>query len=81
MNAVTCTTEVVFKLGGTTRVTELFQPAFVDAFELEYDFVHVRPNIGRLRGLMKVQNWKITEQIAVPQQLFAGSCRFSSPAV
>jgi len=32
----TCTSEVVFKLGDTSC---LFQPASMDVFELEYDFV------------------------------------------
>jgi len=41
VNALTCTSEVVFK-------HELFQPASMDAFELEYDFVH--GGIKAIRG-------------------------------
>jgi len=39
VNAFTCTSEVVFELGDTSFSTSIQS---MDAFELDYDFVHVR---------------------------------------
>jgi len=63
VNALTCTSEVAFKLGD-----KLFQPASIDAYELEYDFVKVKVKASSLdialtildSGALRPPKWQLT---------------------
>jgi len=61
VNALTCTSEVAFKLGD-----KLFQPASIDAYELEYDFVKVKASSLDIAltildsGALRPPKWQLT---------------------